>query len=91
MVLFLVNAHQIDIRAPVSLQSCGGRKVIAPPFCVHQDCSWARQSLKYIFVSAVSERRQWDVKVSQIKSTFWSACGTALHLEVHFFAFAFHN
>jgi hypothetical protein len=45
MVLFLVNAHQADIRAPVSLQPCAERKVIGYPLCLRQDRSWARQSL----------------------------------------------
>jgi hypothetical protein len=31
MVIFLVKAHQVDKCAPVSLKSCGGQKVIAPP------------------------------------------------------------
>jgi hypothetical protein len=45
MVLFLVNAHQVDPRALVSHQSRGGRKVIVTPLCLHQDRSWVRQRI----------------------------------------------
>jgi hypothetical protein len=45
MVLFLVNSLQVDIRALVSLQSCGGQKVTSHPLCLHQDHSWMRQGI----------------------------------------------
>jgi hypothetical protein len=54
MVLFLVNAHQIDICAPVSLHSCGGRKVLAPPLCIHQDRSWVRQRIIELSIRLIS-------------------------------------
>jgi hypothetical protein len=46
-----MTVHQVDISTPVSLQSCGGRAVVVPPVCLHQDSSCVRQTL---VLSAVS-------------------------------------
>jgi hypothetical protein len=45
MVLFFMNAHQVNISTPVSIQSCGGSTLIAPPLCLYEDRSCERHGI----------------------------------------------
>jgi hypothetical protein len=64
--LFPVNAHQVDIYTPDSIQSCDGQTVISAPLSLHQDLYCERQTLIIFHEKATWNKRKVKVKSKEV-------------------------